>query len=240
MTLEINKWDRYGLLTIKEELQEIVRPSWQKKRKFLCKCDCWNEKEVILQSLRNWNTQSCWCYKNKIAAESNTKHWKSKKRIYKIYRAILTRCNNKKTKRYKDYWGRWIKCEWESFEDFYADMWASYEEWLSIDRINNDWNYSKENCRWATPKQQSNNTRRSININIRFYIKKYRKDILKNLYFWIEWNWQRKSMIEWCNILWISQSVVTSRVSVMWWTYLEALWLEKRKKNKKSISIICN
>lgn len=85
--------------------------------------------------------------------------------IYNLYQQVKSRCNNKNHRRYKDYWWRWIKCEWSSFEEFFKDMWDSYQKWLQIDRINNNWNYNKNNCRWLTPKENSKNRRNTIYIH---------------------------------------------------------------------------
>lgn len=85
----------------------------------------------------------------------------SSTRIYRIWKDMLTRCNNKNYRLYKDYGGRGITVvkEWSKFENFYRDMKTGYAENLSIDRINNNKGYSKINCKWSTRKEQNSNKR---------------------------------------------------------------------------------
>lgn len=90
-------------------------------------------------------------------------------RFYRIWESILRRCRNPKQNIYKYYGGRGIKVIWNSFEEFKEDMYDIYLEHClefgikntTIDRIDSNGNYSKENCRWQTSKQQSRNTRRN-------------------------------------------------------------------------------
>lgn len=75
------------------------------------------------------------------------------------------RCNNPKSTSYKRYGGRGIKTNWQDFQSFKKDMYSSYkyhvevygEKDTTIDRIENDGDYCKENCRWATYKVNGSN-----------------------------------------------------------------------------------
>lgn len=91
-----------------------------------------------------------------------TKHNMSKTSTYQSWQRMKERCRNSKTNDYKYYGGRGIKIDdrWLKFENFYADM-GEKKEGLELDRINNDGDYTPNNCRWVTHKENMNNTRHS-------------------------------------------------------------------------------
>lgn len=92
-----------------------------------------------------------------------TKHFYQTDPTYKSWESMRARCNNPNNTRYQDYGGRGIQCcpEWKDFEQFQADM-GNRPAGTSLDRKDNNGNYTKDNCRWATKEQQQRNTRRSV------------------------------------------------------------------------------
>lgn len=97
-------------------------------------------------------------------AKSGKKHGMSRTRIYRIWGAMKGRCTNKNNSAYSYYGGAGITIplEWYSFDGFFRDMSDSYEENLTIDRIDGSKGYSKDNCRWATSKEQSSNLKNNV------------------------------------------------------------------------------
>ena len=139
---------------------------------WLCQCDCGNECIVKASSVKSGTTSSCGCLAHDILMERNCKHNCVYLPIYTCYHNMISRCTNKNTTHYKDYGGRGIKIcdEWLDkdfgFKNFYD--WAmknGYNEELTIDRIDFNGNYEPNNCRWATIKEQANNTRKNIFVN---------------------------------------------------------------------------
>jgi len=200
----LQEWKKYNSLTIKSFL-------WYKywaHLNYLCECECWNITQATHQQLVSGTKRSCWC--NRIWI--NSTHKMSKTRIYKIWASIKRRCD----KWLKHYGSRWITyCDsWKSFENFYSDMKEWYDDSLSIDRIDVNWNYCKENCRWATPKQQANNktTNRFITIE-----------------------WDTKTVSQWLDFYKISKNTFYSRITEQWMNEKDAL-LKSIKKRSPLIS----
>lgn len=143
------------------------KTSRQKQRYGLYKCFCGKEFKTMTQSVKRGHTSSCGCYQKEKTKESKTTHGLRSHRLYSTWNNIISRCSDTKcNKDYANYSGRGITvCErWLNVENFISDMYPTFKEGLSIDRIDNDKGYSKDNCRWATKTEQSINQRiRSTN-----------------------------------------------------------------------------
>ena len=89
---------------------------------------------------------------------------KKLKKFRWVWQGMKQRCLNPRHVGYHNYGGRGICCseEWKDFENFYNDMYKSYKQGLTLERVDNDGDYCKENCCWASRKEQSRNNRRNV------------------------------------------------------------------------------
>lgn len=127
-----------------------------------CVCDCGTKRSVKSASLVSGASSSCGCYHK----ERVTIHGMTRTRTFKSWDSMKQRCTNPKSPDYHKYGGRGIKiCDrWlHNFDNFIEDM-GERPKGRTLDRIDNNKNYEKSNCRWATSDEQLSNRRNTIKI----------------------------------------------------------------------------
>ncbi len=155
--------EKFGRLTVLD-LSPIRNTP--KKRYWNVRCDCGNKFIATACNIRKAKA-GCNDCGNKLIAKKRTIHGMGETRFYNIWNGLNSRCNNLNYAEAKYYSERGIKCLWKSFVEFKNDMYKSYldhvskfgEKQTTIDRVDNDGNYCKDNCRWATCKEQNDNKR---------------------------------------------------------------------------------
>lgn len=165
-----------------------------------CDCDCGNTKIVRASHLKSGNVTSCGCI------HPRRTHGETKTRLYHIWNNMRQRCSNPNIVEYRLYGGRGISVceEWKNSYEAFRD-WAlknGYSSNLSIDRKENDGNYTPDNCRWSTAIEQANNTRKT-----RF----------------LTYNGETRSVSEWARTVGIKQSTLSMRLNKYMWSVEDAL-----------------
>lgn len=147
----------------------------------------------------------------------NKSHGKSRTREYIIWSSMKLRCKNINNPCYKDYGGRGITYDpsWEKFENFWYDMGETYKNNLTLERIDNDKGYYKDNCKWACRKEQGRNRRTSVMITY--------KDATKCL-------------SDWARFYNINRGTLYSRVIEMGWDFDKAVNVPVKTKKRKIVS----
>ena len=155
----------FGRLTIVSEAGKVANGAvlWN------CQCTCGNTKHIRGSDLNSGRVNSCGC----LLAETKATHYLRAFRThgmtasstYIVWHNLKARCSNPNEDSYHRYGGRGISYdpEWEKFENFLADM-GEKPAGLSLDRIDNNGNYCKANCRWVSMKVQSSNTSKSVRV----------------------------------------------------------------------------
>lgn len=177
----------------------------------VCECDCGSSKVVFLGSLRQGRTKSCGCLNSEAASKRKTRHGLTKTRTHNIWLAIKARCFNPNSEAYPHYGGRGITMcpEWaESFDSFLADM-GQCPKGLSIERTNNNDDYRKDNCKWASSKDQANNRRSNILLT---------------------YNDETCTIQEWAEKTGLPYFTLRSRIQILGWSHERALTQPSKRK----------
>lgn len=155
---------------------------------WICQCDCGKIRPVMGSSLKNNRTSNCGCVNASRQAERlkktpiNFKYGLCRTKLYSVYYKMIQRCYRENDWAYEWYGARGISvCDYwqEDFKHFYD--WAQengYKEGLTLDRIDVNGDYSPDNCRWVTQKEQCRNTRANAFYTI--------NGVTKNLSAWCE------------------------------------------------------
>lgn len=136
--------------------------------KWLCRCSCIDKSETIVESenLLRGATKSCGCLRRELTSIRLKTHGMGHSPEYNVWRKMNERCYNIYDKRYKDWGGRgiivcssWNRDNSMGFENFIKDMGSRPSPRHSINRMDNNGNYTPENCNWASLNQQLRNKR---------------------------------------------------------------------------------
>lgn len=178
-----------------------------------CRCECGTERSVTSQSLKNGTSKSCGCYNLEVRSSIDGLTAKHRPE-YEVYRLMVRRCTDPNEKSYHRYGGRGIKvCDrWlESFKNFLDDMGLKPDKNCQLDRENNNGDYCKDNCRWASKLVQANNTRTNR---------------------LIEYKGETRTLAEWARIKGLNDETLRNRLDNYGWTIEEAMETPARPKQR--------
>lgn len=148
------------------------------RKTWICQCVCGKTLNIYESKIITNHKQSCGCMTGPTVSKFFTKHGRNPRYLYRTWLAMNQRCFNKDNPAYDYYGGRGITVceEWRgNFERFRDDIGERPDVNYTVDRIDNNKGYSKDNCRWSTKKEQSNNTRKVIKVTVHGEIRNLRE-----------------------------------------------------------------
>lgn len=153
--------NRYGRLTVMLDCGQAKNGAYQ----YITMCDCGESKVVLGNSMVNGSTKSCGCIRRETTSAKNIKHQGCSDSAYQTWQGMKTRCLNPNTASYKNYGGRGITIDakWMDYSGFLEDM-GERPDGHTLERLDNSKGYSKDNCKWASTKEQARNTRQNVNL----------------------------------------------------------------------------
>lgn len=192
---------KFGRLTVLGKHYYKMQKSGRKRVFWNCVCECGAQKPINADALVAGNSRSCGCLNEELRKLRPVTHGAKKggkiTATYSSWLSMKTRCTNPKTQYWNHYGGRGITvCErWmHSFQNFLEDM-GEKPEGTSLDRIDNDKSYTKENCRWASSIEQANNVRSNHKIIFRG---------------------ETKTLAQWARCLGLGQVQIRQRLELGW------------------------
>ena len=170
--IEVKAGDKYGRLTVVQEVDAVVSPSNGKKyRRVLFQCECGETAVRRLEAVRSGASASCGCLQRETSREigKRTKHGMTNSSTYLSWCMMKQRCYNTKDSSYEQYGGRSIAVcsRWrQSFEAFFEDMGERPSD-CTLERLDVDGDYEPTNCVWATSTEQARNRRSNVMLTFR-------------------------------------------------------------------------
>jgi hypothetical protein len=187
--LDVLTGKTFGRLTVTGHSHKNVRG----EHYWFCRCECGNERAILGGSLRIGATTSCGC----VFREAHTTHGMTKTRTFKSWDSMRQRCLNENDPSFARYGGRGISvcARWrDDFAAFLKDM-GERPAGKTLDRIDGRGDYSPDNCRWASYKDQVRNRQCTQVLTV---------------------DGVAKPLQEWCEITGLKPTTILSRLAAGW------------------------